>query len=162
MNTYVADGSDIFFFFFRNTPEMPLEFRSFSFFPSSFHSELTISFHKVKGNAYLNQLWRCWENEAVRKQFRTNSSHFGVRVMQGAKTDRPPSVKNSGKAIPRSLPIINITHVATNAMDLTDKFFGSCPAHPNPLIRSIGNYSLADLHRQYKKYIHKRPKHILL
>ena len=35
-------------------------------------------------------------------------------------------------------------------------------AHPNPLIRSIGNYSLADLHRQYKKYIHKRPKHILL
>ena len=31
-----------------------------------------------------------------------------------------------------------------------------------PLIRSIGNYSLADLHRQYKKYIHKRPKHILL
>ena len=29
-------------------------------------------------------------------------------------------------------------------------------------IRSIGNYSLADLHRQYKKYIDKRPKHILL
>jgi len=24
------------------------------------------------------------------------------------------------------------------------------------------SYSLADLHRQYKKYIHKRPKHILL
>ena len=45
---------------------------------------------------------------------------------------------------------------------LTDKFFGSCPAHHNRLIRSIGNYSLADLHRQYKKYIHKRPKHILL
>jgi len=34
--------------------------------------------------------------------------------------------------------------------------------HPNPLIRSIGNYSLADFHRQYKKYIQKRPKHILL
>jgi len=33
---------------------------------------------------------------------------------------------------------------------------------PNPLIRSIGNYSLADLHHQYKKYIRKRPKHILL
>ena len=45
---------------------------------------------------------------------------------------------------------------------LTDKFFSSCPAHPNPLIRSIGSYSLADLHRQYKKYIHKRTKHILL
>jgi len=32
----------------------------------------------------------------------------------------------------------------------------------NPLISSIGNYSLSDLRRQYKKYIHKRPKHILL
>ena len=40
--------------------------------------------------------------------------------------------------------------------------FDSYPAHPNPLVRSIGNYSLADLHRQYKKYIHKRPKHLFL
>jgi hypothetical protein len=31
--------------------------------------------------------------------------------------------------------------------------FDRCPAHPNPLVRSIGNYSLADLHHQYKKYI---------
>jgi len=45
---------------------------------------------------------------------------------------------------------------------LTAKLFDSCSAHPNPLDRSIGNYSLADLHRQYKKYIHKRPKHLLL
>ena len=45
---------------------------------------------------------------------------------------------------------------------LTDNFFRSCPAHPNPLVRSIGNYTLPDLHRQYKKYIHKRPKHLLL
>ena len=33
---------------------------------------------------------------------------------------------------------------------LTDKFFSSCPAHPNPLIRSIGNYTLVDLHRLYR------------
>ena len=45
---------------------------------------------------------------------------------------------------------------------LTANFFDRCPAHPNPLVRSIGNYSLDDLHHQYKKYIHKRPKHILL
>ena len=32
----------------------------------------------------------------------------------------------------------------------------------NPFVRAIGTYSLADLHHQYKKYIHKRPKHILL
>jgi len=41
-------------------------------------------------------------------------------------------------------------------------FFDSYPAHPNPLDRSIGNYTLADLQRQYKKYINKRPKHLLL
>ena len=34
--------------------------------------------------------------------------------------------------------------------------------HPNPLINTIGNYSLTDLQSQYPKYIHKRPKHILL
>ena len=45
---------------------------------------------------------------------------------------------------------------------LTNNFFGSCPAHPNSLAFSIGNYTLADLHRQYKKYIYKWPKHLLL
>ena len=45
----------------------------------------------------------------------------------------------------------NITPISDIIYHLTDKFFGSCPAHPNPLIRSIGNYSLADLHRNYKK-----------
>ena len=40
-------------------------------------------------------------------------------------------------------------------------FFDRCPAHPNPLDRFIANYSLADLHHHYKKYIQKRPKHIL-
>ena len=44
----------------------------------------------------------------------------------------------------------------------TANFFDSCPAPPNPLGGSEGNYSLADLHQQYKKYIHKRPKHLLL
>jgi len=69
---------------------------------------------------------------------------------------------------PRCTPIpclhttLNITPISDFIYHLTDKFFGSCPTLPNLLIRSIGNYSLADLHRQYKKYIHKRPKHILL
>jgi hypothetical protein len=45
---------------------------------------------------------------------------------------------------------------------LTDKFFVSCPVHPNPLIRNTGNYTLEDLHRQYTKYRHKRTKHKLL
>jgi len=46
--------------------------------------------------------------------------------------------------------------------NLTDKFFVRCPAHSNPLIRNIGNYTLEDLHRRYPKYRHKRTKHILL
>ena len=46
--------------------------------------------------------------------------------------------------------------------NLTDKFFVSCPVHPNPLIRNTGNYILGDLHRQYTKYRHKPIKHILL
>ena len=46
---------------------------------------------------------------------------------------------------------------------LTETLYNRCLNHPNPLISSIGNYSLSDLRYQYKKkYIHKRPKHILL
>ena len=51
---------------------------------------------------------------------------------------------------------------ATSFFHLIANFLDSCTAHPNPLDGSVGNYSLADLHRQYKKYIHKRPKHLLL
>jgi hypothetical protein len=57
------------------------------------------------------------------------------------------------------LQMIPIRHFISH---LTDKFFASCPAHSNPLIRNARNYTLEDLHRQYTKYRHKRIKHILL
>ena len=60
---------------------------------------------------------------------------------------------------PRSPQIIPIRQFIYR---LTDKFFVSCPAHPNPLIRNTGNYTLEDLHRQYTKYKHKRIQHTLL
>jgi len=69
---------------------------------------------------------------------------------------------------PRRTPIpyihtsLNIPPIWNLIYHLTDKFFSRCFLHPNPLINSVGNYTLADLHHQYKKYIHKRPKHILL
>jgi len=69
---------------------------------------------------------------------------------------------------PRRTPIpclhstLYITPIRDFIYHLTANFFDRCPAHPNLLVRSIGNYTLADLHRQYKKYIHKRPKHLLL
>ena len=68
---------------------------------------------------------------------------------------------------PRFTPILrlhatlNVTPIRDFIYHLTANFFDRCFAHPNPLLRSIGNYSLSDLHRQCKKYIHKRPKHIL-
>ena len=69
---------------------------------------------------------------------------------------------------PRRTPITHL-HTALNLEPihefiyrLTDKFFCSCPTHPSPLVRGIGNYTVPDLHRQYRKYIHKRTKHLLL
>jgi len=64
--------------------------------------------------------------------------------------------------IPRLHTALNVAPIRDFIYHLTGNFFGSCPGHPNPLARSIGNYTLADLHRQYKKYIHKRSKHLLL
>ena len=45
---------------------------------------------------------------------------------------------------------------------LTEKFCHNCSTHPNPLVCQIGNYTLSDLHTQYRKYIHKRTEHLLL
>ena len=36
------------------------------------------------------------------------------------------------------------------------------PIHPKPLVQQIGNYTLADLNNLYKKYKHKRTRHILI
>ena len=63
--------------------------------------------------------------------------------------------------IPRLHTTLNVTPIRDFIYHLTASFFDRCSAHPNPLVFSIGNYSLADLHHQYKKYVHKRPKHIL-
>ena len=57
---------------------------------------------------------------------------------------------------------LNLEPIHEFIYHLTDKFFCSCPTHPNPLVREIGNYTLPDLHRQYRKYIHQRKKHLLL
>jgi hypothetical protein len=69
---------------------------------------------------------------------------------------------------PRRTPISNlhaylqIIPIRQFIYHLTDKFFVSCPVHPNLLIRNTGNYTLEDLHRHYTKYRHKRIKYILL
>jgi len=69
---------------------------------------------------------------------------------------------------PRCYPIphlhstLNLEPIHEFIYRVTDKFFHNCSTHPNPLVCQIGNYTLPDLHKQYRKYIHKRTKHLLL
>ena len=86
----------------------------------------------------------------------------------GVVMDMFPIILACYRDFPRRTPISNLhAHLQMIPIlqfiyHLTDKFFVSCPAHPNPLIRNTGNYALEDLHRQYTKYTHKHIKHILL
>jgi len=69
---------------------------------------------------------------------------------------------------PRRTPIthlhsaLNLEPIQEFIYHLTDKFFYNCSTHPNPFVRQVGNYTLPDLHKQYRKYIHKQTKHLLL
>ena len=45
---------------------------------------------------------------------------------------------------------------------LSEKILHQCSTHHNPLVRQIGDYTIVDLQHRYKKYIHKRTKHLLL
>ena len=45
---------------------------------------------------------------------------------------------------------------------LSEKFFHQCSIHHSPLVRQIGDCTIVDLQHRYKKYIHKRTKHLLL
>jgi hypothetical protein len=44
---------------------------------------------------------------------------------------------------------------------LSEKIFHQCSIHQNLLVRQIGDYTIVDLQHRYKKYIHKRTKHLL-
>ena len=69
---------------------------------------------------------------------------------------------------PRCTPIpllhstLNIEPLHEFIYRLSEKFFRQCTTHYNPLVRQIGDYTILDLQLQYKKYIHKRTKHLLL
>jgi hypothetical protein len=45
---------------------------------------------------------------------------------------------------------------------LSENFFHKCSTYYNPLVQQIGDYNIVDLQLRYKKYIHKRTKHLLL
>jgi len=56
---------------------------------------------------------------------------------------------------------LSLEYIHTFIYRLTEKFFQQCTTHCNPLISQIGNYSVLDLLAQYRKYTHKRTKHLL-
>jgi hypothetical protein len=55
-----------------------------------------------------------------------------------------------------------IKPIPMNLHRLTANFFAHCPTQPNPLVKQIGNYAIADLTNMFKKCKDKWPKHILL
>lgn len=69
---------------------------------------------------------------------------------------------------PRGTPIttlltsLGMETIQSYSRRLAASFYDACLEHSNPLIRSIGNYTLQDLSQVYRKYKHKRPKHCLI
>ena len=69
---------------------------------------------------------------------------------------------------PRRTPIsrlhssLGIDYIQSFLRQPASRFYFQCQTHHNPLIGSIGQYTLHDLNTMYKRYKHKRPKHILL
>jgi hypothetical protein len=69
---------------------------------------------------------------------------------------------------PRHTPISRIhyltciDYIQTYILRLATTYYSKCPNHTNPLIRTIGQYTMRDVTTVYKKYKHRRPKHILL
>ena len=94
----------------------------------------------------------------------SNTSSYNYCHLQVSQSKYLRVIGNYPRRTPTPLlhATLNIPPIREFLYRLTDDFFNRCPTHPNPLISSTGNYSLADLHCQYKKYIQKRPKHILL
>jgi len=94
----------------------------------------------------------------------SNTSLYNYRRLQLSKSKCIRVVGNYPRRTP--IPLIhsnlNILSIRDFIYHLTDTFYNRCLNHPNPLISSIGKYSLSDLRYQYKKYIHKRAKRILL
>ena len=112
-----------------------------------------VTLHKLCIRSILTYVAPVWSNTSSYNYRRLQISQSECVRVTGNYPRRTP--------IPRLHTTINVTPIRDFIYHLTANFFDRFPAHPNPFARSTGNYSLADLHRQYKKYIHKRPKHIL-
>jgi hypothetical protein len=57
---------------------------------------------------------------------------------------------------------VDIERLQAYLLHISARFYDQCSAHINPLVANIGRYEKSDLHIVYKRYMHKRPKHVLL
>ena len=90
---------------------------------------------------------------------------FSQSLHTSVSTSHTKQMFKSYYSIPKKYPHLPSTHIdylQTYIRSMAERFYAQCPEHDNPLIRSIGNYTRQDLLKLYKKYRHKRPKHILL
>ena len=142
------------------------------FINSSNFSEVEAFWEEIV-NARVQRRWRGTERTEPRPIALTydvqpapvwsNISSYNYRRLQISQSKCLPVIGNYPRRTPTPClhTTLNVTPIRDFIYHFTANFFDRCSAHPNPFVRSIGNYSLADLPHQYKKYIHKRPKHIL-
>jgi hypothetical protein len=83
----------------------------------------------------------------------SNAPHSNLRRQQVSQSKCLRVIGNypSRTPIPYLLAALSIPPIQDFIYRLTFNFFTRCPTHPNPFVRSIGDYTLPDLHRQYKK-----------
>jgi hypothetical protein len=121
---------------------------------STLSTKNKLTLHKLSIRSVLTYVAPVWSN--------TSSSNY--RHLQILQSKCLRIVGNLPRRTP--IPLLHATFSMPPIRDLihnmTTRFLDASSSHTNPLIQAIGNYTLRDLHLQYKKYIHKRTKHILL
>jgi hypothetical protein len=93
-----------------------------------------------------------------------SSSSTNLHTLQTVQNKCLRVISNSplNTPIPLLHNTLGVDFLQTCVRHLAARFYAQCRHHPNPLIGDIGNYSLHDLIDMYRRYKHKRPKHMLL
>ena len=91
----------------------------------------------------------------------SNSSYRQMEVVQN-KCLRVVACAPRGTPLDRLRSTLEMETIQSYCRRLAESFYNKCTEHPNPLVRSIGRYTLQELNQSYRRYKHKRPKHCLL
>jgi hypothetical protein len=91
----------------------------------------------------------------------STSSYRQMKVVQN-KYMRVVANTSSGTPLDRLRSTLGMENIQSYSRRLAESFYKKCSEHPNPLVRSIGRYTLQELNTTYRRYKHERPKHCLL